>query len=161
MVDRTHVYAADIPNLLRGLDYIRQANDDRNIANHTLDVTLSAPATLYLLIDNRVGDNDNATPPTLTSLMTWVGTGGFTSLNQQFGIDENNDGSINQFFTIYSRSVPAGTIRLFEQNDGTGRNMYGVAAAPIPEPSTLALAGLGGLGLVLRLRRRAKLAPAA
>jgi hypothetical protein len=158
MVDRVHVYFTDMPQFLRGLDYVRPANDDRTIADYTLDVTLSAPATLYLFIDNRVGDNTNTNPPTLTTNMTWVARDGFTSLNQQFGIDEGNDGAVNQFFTIYSRTVPAGTIRLFEQNAGT-LNMYGVAAAPIPEPSTLVLAGLGGLGFALRLRRRVKPAP--
>jgi len=29
-----------------------------------------------------------------------------------------------------------------------------VAAAPVPEPSTLALAGLGGLGMWWQIRRR-------
>jgi len=156
-VDRVHVYAPDAPTFLRGLDYVRSANDDRTVADYTLDVTLSVPSTLYLFIDNRVGDGSNATPPTLGgTVMPWVAASGFTATTTQFGIDEGNDGTVNQFFTIYTRDVAAGTIRLFEQNQGT-LNMYGLAAAPVaavPEPTSLTLAGAAGVGLALRLRRR-------
>lgn len=156
-VDRVHVYAPDVPTFLRGLDYVRSANDDRTVADYTLDVTLSVPSTLYLFIDNRVGDGSNATPPTLGgTVMPWVAASGFTATTTQFGIDEGNDGTVNQFFTIYTRDVAAGTIRLFEQNQGT-LNMYGLAAAPVaavPEPASLVLAGAAGVALALRLRQR-------
>jgi hypothetical protein len=116
-VDRVHVYATDVPTFLRGLDYVRSANDDRTVADYTLDVTLRVPSTLYLFIDNRVGDGSNANPPTLGgTVMPWVAASGFTATTTQFGIDEGNDGTVNQFFTIYTRDVAAGTIRLSEQN---------------------------------------------
>ena len=94
--------------------------------------------------------------------MPWVAASGFTATTTQFGIDEGNDGTVNQFFTIYTRDVAAGTIRLSEQNQGT-LNMYGLAAAPItavPEPTSLALIGLGCAGLAVWTRRRAGAHPA-
>jgi len=153
-VDRTYTYQ-QVPTFLQGTDFIRVSNVDRNVPDYTLDVTLGSAANLYLLIDFRVGDGLNTDPPVLTTLMTWVGANGFTNTGSQLAIDENNDGTIDNFFQIYSRTVSAGVTRLFEQNDGTGRNMYGVAAsiAAVPEPGALVLACFAG-ALVLRMRRR-------
>jgi len=154
-VDRTHTYQ-QVPTFLQGIDFIQVSNVDRNVPDYTLDVTLASAANLYLLIDFRVGDGSNADPPVLTTLMTWVGANGFTNTGSQLAIDENNDGSIDNFFQIYSKTMSAGVTRLFEQNDGTGRNMYGVAAsiAAVPEPGALVLAGMG-MALIFRARRRA------
>lgn len=154
-VDRTHVYQ-QVPAFLQGLDFIRVSNVDRNVPDYTLDVTLSASANLYLFIDFRVGDGSNTDPPTLTSIMTWVAANGFTTSGAQLAIDENNDGSIDNFFQVYSKVLNSGVTRLFEQNDGTGRNMYGVAAAivPVPEPGSFALVVLGALSLCRQFRRR-------
>lgn len=154
-VDRTaathppggHQYK-QIPTGLLGADYVMVANSDRTVATYELDVTVASECKMFLFIDNRVGDNDKATPPTLgNGVMDWVGNMGFVSIGQQLSIDEKGDGSIDNYFTIYSKLVPAGTITLKEQNAGS-LNMYGVAA---PEPATIALLGLGALTL---LRRR-------
>ena len=153
-VDRTpathppggHQYK-QIPTGLLGDDYVMVANADRTVATYELDVTLASECKLFLFIDNRVGDGDKATPPTLgNGVMDWVGNMGFVSTGNSLSIDEKGDGSIDNYFTIYSKLVPAGTITLKEQNAGS-LNMYGVAA---PEPATVALLGLGALALLRR-----------
>jgi hypothetical protein len=116
-VDRAHVFWTDVPAILQGRDFVQVANNDRNVADYTLDVTVSTPSTLYLFIDNRVGDSSNADPPTLTSVMSWVTANGFSPLGVQFGLDEAADGDADQFYSVYSRDVAAGTTRLFELND--------------------------------------------
>lgn len=157
-VDRTatthgpggHQYK-DLPAYLLGADYVMTANNDRTVADFTLGVTLSQPATVYLLIDNRVGDGAKENPPTLGGgVMDWVGTAGFVATGDVVSIDEKGDGTIENYSSVYSLNVAAGTITLYQQNAGS-LNMYGVAA--IPEPATIALLGLGGLALLGRRKR--------
>jgi len=140
----------NIPAGLLGAEYVMVSNADRTVATYELDVTLAQSADLFLFIDNRVGDNDKTTPPTLgNGVMNWVGEMGFVNAGMPLlSIDEKGDGTIDNYFTIYKKFVPAGTITLYEQNAGS-LNMYGVAA---PEPATLVLLGLGAL----TLRRRRK-----
>jgi alpha-D-xyloside xylohydrolase len=130
-VDRPHAYV-NVPSSLVGIDYVKVANDDKDNPNYELDVTMGQDATLILFIDDRVGDNDNTNPPTIGSgTMNWVLAMGFVDTGLQIDIDEYpaTDPDIDQHFSIYSLEVPAGTkVTLLEQNDGTTRNMYGVAA---------------------------------
>src|SRR6185503_18712725 len=66
-VDRNHRYTnadpASIPSYLRGQEYIMSGNDNRDNATYRLDVTVSTAVQVYLLIDNRLSDANNATPP--------------------------------------------------------------------------------------------------
>lgn len=39
-------------------------------------------------------------------------------------------------------------------SSATGYNAFTVSAAPVPEPGTMALAGLGGLGMLMAFRRK-------
>jgi hypothetical protein len=124
-VDRGYVYQ-NVPAILVGLEYVEMAMGDKTVANVEIDVTLAVPATLYLFIDPRVGDGSNADPPTLgPTVMKWVLDMGFKRLDIQIGM---SDGQAN-YFNVYALDVPAGKITLKEQNDGSGRNMYTVAAA--------------------------------
>ncbi|MBN1362707.1 MAG: discoidin domain-containing protein [Sedimentisphaerales bacterium] len=125
---------AVVPEFMVGLDYILMANNDRSSAGFELDITVSRSATIYVFIDNRVGDNNVDNPPNLSgSIMPWVAELGFTNTFEQVGIDEKNQGNIDRWSTIYKLDVPAGTVTLGQQNDGTSRNMYGVAVwAPSP-----------------------------
>jgi hypothetical protein len=145
--DRVHQYN-EVPDFLLGADYVMVRNDDRTVANYELDVTTNADGWMYLFIDNRVGDNNAANPPDLTLKMLWVLPMGFVDTDKDIGIDEGGDGSVNNRNSVYKLWVPAGTITLKEQNSGS-INMYGVA---IPEPTTIALLGFGGLALLRRKR---------
>jgi hypothetical protein len=149
MVDRNHRYtnASDvvpIPPYLLGGEYIMCGNDNRDNASYLLDVTLSVPAIVYLLIDNRLGGN-NADPPTFDAThMQWVLDEGWqpviTGANRagnpdypdEVGFDEGADGTLNQWYSVYSMSFPAGTFQL-KQADNAGQNMYGVVVTLPPD----------------------------
>ncbi len=132
-VDRTHQYIV-LPESMLGLEYAMLANNDKTDADFELRVTLARSATLYLFLDNRVGDNNGDTPPTLEgSPMQWVLNMGFTTSYEQIGVDEKGTGVPNGWFTVYSVQVPAGTTTLQAQNDGGSRRMYAIAVwAPSP-----------------------------
>lgn len=159
-VDRTHEYNG-IPAGLVGAEYVKVANNDKYTEYYELDVILSQSTTLYLFLDHRLGNGDtwgmsgiNMTPKLTAAGMSWVAALGFIDTGWDMGLDEMGDGPIDQYFSIFSKDVGAGTITLRQQYDATNpadRNMYGVAA--IPEPMSLALVGLGAL-LIIRNRRQ-------
>lgn len=169
-VDRNHQYLNDVPNnlpvpaYLTGAEYIMSGNDNRDNASYKLDVTVSRAVTVYMLIDNRLGEaspGNGADPPTFgPTAMQWILDGGWlptaNGLNRtqnagvadEIALDEGADGAINQWYSIYYKNFPAGTLSLF-QADNSGRNMYGVVITP--EPATLGLLAMAG---ALGLRRR-------
>jgi hypothetical protein len=182
-VDRNHRYVnasfpgdtplVPLPPYLVGGEYIMSGNDNRDNNSYRLDVTLSPlvqEAVVYMLIDNRLLDTNNADPPTFgPANMQWIldqgwipvatGNNRFGDINRpdEVGIDESADGTINQWFSVYGLAV-SGTFSLFQANNA-GQNMYGVVVVPtivVPEPGTCALAFLGVLGVLAarRLRRR-------
>ncbi|MBN1817112.1 MAG: LamG domain-containing protein [Sedimentisphaerales bacterium] len=138
--DRTHAYKNIPPELAGIAEFVITCNDDKDNPNHELDIVLSARANVYLILDFRLGDESNANPPTMTSIMAWVATMGFVDTGLKVDIDENNDGSIENYGQLYVAEFPAGMITLREQNNGGSRNMYGVAAIMVdptfnPAPS--------------------------
>jgi hypothetical protein len=171
MVDRSHRYLNDltnnvsIPSYLLGADYIMSGNDNRDNAAYRLDITVNAAARAYMLIDNRLSDGDGANPPTFgPTSMQWVldqgwvatATGNNRGANpaapDEVGFDEGANDTVDQYMSIYYKDFAPGTFSIF-QADNAGRNMYGVAVTPVPEPGTVAFFGLG-LAAVLRRRRR-------
>jgi hypothetical protein len=150
MTDRLHEWNAvgtngvttnniPLPGYLVGAEYVLIANNNRDNPNLTVTVELASPAWVYLLIDNRIGDNDAATPPDFTSLMTWVVSEGWMpvtnglnrtsskSVPDEVGWDENGDGSINQYGSVYRKLVTSGSVTVRQQ--GESRDMYGVVVA--------------------------------
>lgn len=172
-VDRNHRYLDDpgtligpisIPAYLLGNDYIMSGNDNRDNASYSLLVSVDTPSRVFMLIDNRLQDGDNATPPTFGPVnMQWILDESWTAtsnglnrsvnpfLPDEVGFDEGADGTINQWYSVYYRDVPAGSFTL-RQADNAGRNMYGVVVMAVPEPATGVLALLAALGLMRRRR---------
>jgi hypothetical protein len=149
--DRVHVWATT-PVELIGAEYIRTFNNDKDAAGVTYTVTIGQSCILGMIIDNRVGHGsqggaETLDPDLVAAGMQWVIDMGFVDTGLNIGIDENADGSVNNWSSIFSKLVGPGTYTFSAQNDVTnpgGRNMYGVGAI-IPEPTTLLLLGLGGL----------------
>ena len=154
--DRVHVWA-NTPAQVMGAEYVRGFNDDKNMSTFQLEVTVSAPCILGLILDNRLG-NEGAIPsdlearkllaPNLVAAgMQWVIDMGFVDTGLDIGVDESANQTIDQYSSIFSKMVGPGTYTFYAQNDLTnagGRNMYDVGAM-IPEPMTLSLLALGGL----------------
>jgi hypothetical protein len=157
-VDRNHRYSDHsvqatavppdftIPAYLVGQQYIMSGNDNRDNASYRLDVTVDTPSTAYMLIDNRLGGNGNATPPTFgPTAMQWIVDEAWmptsNGLNRtmdpavpdEVPIDEGANNSIEQWFSVYKKDFPAGTFSLL-QADNAGQNMYGVVVAASGPP---------------------------
>ncbi|HOW65234.1 MAG TPA: Ig-like domain-containing protein [Verrucomicrobiota bacterium] len=147
-----------LPDYLVGGDYIMSGNDNRDNADYKLVVTLSDAAIVYLLIDNRYPDGDNTTPPNYaegldptgwTTGLAWMGTEGFQpvftganrnldpSMPDEVGVDEGGNGTgpggdIQQWSTVYSKTLSGpGTFTVY-QPDNASRNMYGVVVKRLP-----------------------------
>lgn len=153
MTDRLHVHAGasasvPLPDYLVGREYVMIANNNRDNVTFRLDVSLSQTCVVYLLVDNRIGDGNAGNPPTLTTAMNWILRDGWTpvqtgqnrqgnpDLPDETGIDENADGSVNNWNSVYSKVIEAGqpAFSTFEMNDG--RNMYAlVVDSTLPPPS--------------------------
>jgi hypothetical protein len=144
-VDRMHqwngVDASGIPSFLLGGDYVMTFNDDKIANNFEITVTLSRPANLYLLVDERVPPPD------------WLSRD-FVKTKWTIGSDEAYDNrpihnavgpgqSIEQKFSVWMRKVTSASTVLLgpltreppPPNLGikVGQSMYGIVATPLRE----------------------------
>lgn len=157
-VDRIHQWngatpTMPLPSYLVGGEYIMIGNDNRDNADLKLDVTLSEAAIVYLLVDNRLSDGNAGDPPDFSAgNMAWLVDNGWkpvlnglnrtadVTLPDEVGVDEGGDGvgpgvAINNWSSVYSKTVAAGTFSLFQPDNG-GRNMYGAVVTALPGSPT-------------------------
>ncbi len=131
--DRTHQYR-NVPPALVGAQYIIMAMEDKDNPNLELHIKIGQPGTLYLILDSRIGTNlrsPTATPNPTNAGMTWVKPMGFADTGLDMAVDELADGTIDNYYSVFSIPVTPGEITLRAQNDRLNprdRNMYGVAA---------------------------------
>jgi hypothetical protein len=156
--DRLHAWTnasgtTPFPPYLAGREYIMIRNDNRDnnggvnggsAGLYRLVVTIAEDANVYLLIDTRLGDGNNANPPTFSATnMQWVVDEGWAPVTNGYnrsvslgipdevGIDGDANGGIADFASVFMKRFPAGSFTLKEANNAS-RNMYGVVIAPAP-----------------------------
>jgi len=131
-----------MPRYLGGADYVKMFNSDKLSRNIRIDVTLSMPARLYVLFDNRL------------ELPKWL-TDEFQDTGDDIGVDTgpfqstgphwHNKGasgvgpgvSVEDELSIWVKEVPKpGVVRLGPVGVAAtlGANMYGIAAVPMSPP---------------------------
>ncbi len=149
--DRTHVLV-NIPDALEGADLVQVSNSDKTSSPYQVDVT-SNLGLIYVGLDDRLS----------TQPLPWMNDNAFTGLpdgffdtGAQIDIDEGNNGSVDQTFSLWVTLAGAGTYQLGEQNDGGSRNNYIILGSTVvvPEPSTMTLLAIGLIGFVGSRRRR-------
>jgi len=119
--DRTHQWN-EIPEGLRGAQYVMVANNDRDVADYGLKLVLDAPGTIAIMIDCRVNIGAN---------MPWVLDEGWVETGALIGVDEGGNGDVNQRSRVFVKDFDAGEVILKAQNQG-GTNNYGVALTTGP-----------------------------
>jgi hypothetical protein len=136
-----------LPSYLLGAEYVSTLNTNRDNAGFQLDVGIGPlrPVTAYLLIDNRVGDAANTTPPALGSggvgIMSWVADEGWAIVNT--GLSPNGQ---PDFAAIDEGRTPANFADRIANgaNQGTGpgvliNNAYTIFSKAFPAGSTITL----------------------
>jgi hypothetical protein len=137
------------PAYLEGQQYVWFLQDVRHYTNYSCTVSVDCPSTFYLLVDNRVNDyrddssqDDPVFGPPDTQ---WVLKDGWKRVNtglmpvldsthggDYVGIDEGNDGTINQVYAVYCRTLSKpGSITLGTEFDG---NIYCLVVSTNPPP---------------------------
>jgi hypothetical protein len=142
--------------------------------NSTLLAALENPANYEVTYNYYINTSTFTTSGTYLQLSSYVNTGGGfygspgtpSAYEPQFNGTQVASGSVFSGsvtipFTAYGTDASAATETYFRlglilNGDGTGVvvNYSNISINPVPEPSTLALAGLGAMGGLLMIRRR-------
>jgi len=157
LADGIHVFSdrdylwENTPAGMKGYEYVRTFNTDKSSGEYDVSylVTLGEEAPLWMAVDDRlIGHSEfdtllgwvELTSYRLPCDLEWEDTG------MDLTIGEGDRGPMSVFMT--TTNLPAGTYDLGLQPGG--KNFYIVGS--VPEPMTIALLGLGGLGLIRRKR---------
>ena len=145
-------HAKGFPAYLEGQPYVWFLQDVRHYTNYACTVKVDQPATFYLLVDNRVNDylpesshDDPVFGPPDTQWMRddgWkrVNTGLTpvltpTNAGDYVGIDEGNNGTINQAYAVYAKTLAKpGSVTLRTELDG---NIYCLVISTNPPPASV------------------------
>ncbi len=167
--DRNHewngVTTAGLPSYLLGGDYVHTANNARSDTTFEMSVTLGQTAFLYI-----TRNDQHITPEKIPAWFSdgvgldfvevldgegqavFLGIDGdaYTSSTHTVGPGVSINDQEKLFLavdtTTGSSALSAGTYTLYESNTGS-KNMYGVIAVVVPEPSTVLLLAMGLLTL--------------
>jgi len=152
--DRTESppHTKGFPAYLEGQPYVWFLQDVRHYTNYACTVKVDQPATFYLLVDNRVNDylpesshDDPVFGPPDTQWVRdddWqrVNTGLTpvltpTNAGDYVGIDEGNNGTINQAYAVYAKTLAKpGSVTLRPELDG---NIYCLVISTNPPPASV------------------------
>jgi hypothetical protein len=128
-------FITERPDYLAGSDRVILSYEDSLDVDYRLSVTLAIPATVFIMIDDRV--------PSVAAGMPWVSGLGFTDTGDNVIV--SLAGPLHPF-SIYRADLAAGDVTFLQNaNPATMTGMYGIAALPmVPEPSVglLAIAGV-------------------
>ncbi|MEX0611906.1 MAG: FecR family protein [Pirellulales bacterium] len=138
-VDRNYQWngidESGIPNVLRGADYVMTFNDDRRKHSHEITITLTRPATIYVLYSN-LDIEKQKTPP------AWL-TRSFERTGMQIGMDEDSRGfsdarlgvgpgeSVDYVFSIWKRDVGQPGSLVLGRRQSKEQAMYGIVVVPL------------------------------
>ena len=161
LADGLHVFSdrdypwAGVPGDLAGADYVRTFNTDKSGTGSdtvTYDVTTSIGAMVAVTIDDRWFSDDGIPLQTkvdeIVSAFAAPGTFTDTGLDLYIREDMTEPYENDRQMSVFSALLPAGTYTFGPSP--SNKNFYSIGA--IPEPATIALLGLGGLGLIRRKR---------
>ncbi len=154
--DRTFTFTTT-PLQLIGYENVRTFNTDKAQNNILVNywMTIGEPAKLWMAMDDRIpaeydteGQDEFLSQQEAVDLVvhTWAAPGLFVDTKLDLFVAGDSDRRMSVYET--SEVLPAGTYH-FALNP-TGKNFYFMGA--VPEPATIALLGLGGLGLLRRKR---------
>jgi hypothetical protein len=151
--DRTYPWNLT-PVGMRGMEYVPTFNDDKASGEIMVNyaVTIGEPAVLWMAVDDRIpaewAEVISQAEAVWLATHTWAPAGTFVDSGMNVYIAES--GTTNRPMSVFmtTTALPAGTYDFGLMP--SGKNFYVIGA--VPEPATLALLGLGGLGLLRRKR---------
>jgi len=144
------------PAAMQGMEYIPTFNDDKASSEIMVNyaVTIGEPAILWMAIDDRIPaewmEVMSQAEAVWLATRTWAAPGTFVDSLVNLTVREKLDGTADRAMSVWMTAQPlaAGTYVFGLQP--SGKNFYVIGA--VPEPATIALLGLGGLGLLRRKR---------